>query len=109
MNYNIFRDELGTKYPAYGHALWEPGPGGLYISVEVGDVGFIRGGKFQRLFNVLLPRNHAHHQNFGVPEYHKPLKLKMQHHIHTSTLSPNDFCSREVTVESGGIGIHALG
>jgi hypothetical protein len=109
MNYNIFRDELGTKYPAYGHALWEPGPGGLYTSVEVGDVGIISEGKFYRLFNVLLPRDHEHHQNFGVPEYHEPLKLKMQHHIHTSTLNPSIFCSREVTVEPGGVGIHALG
>jgi hypothetical protein len=108
MNYDIFRDELGVKHPAYGHALWEPGPGGLYDSVEVGDVGFIRGGKFHRLFNVLLPADHPS-QNFGVPEYHQPLVLNIQPHIYTSRLSPHDFCSRGIEVESGDLGIRALG
>jgi hypothetical protein len=25
-HYDIFRDQLGIKYPAFGHALWEPNP-----------------------------------------------------------------------------------
>jgi hypothetical protein len=104
MNYDIFRDELGSKYPAYGHALWEPGPGGLYTSVEVGDVGFIREGRFHRLFNALLARGH-HLQSPSVPEYHKPLKPNRQPHICTNTLSPNDFRSTEVTIEPGVLGI----
>ena len=108
MDYDIFRDELGMKYPALGHALWEPSPGGLYGSVEVGDVGFIREGKFHRLFNVLLPADHPS-QNFGVPEHHQPLELNIQPHIYTSTLSPNDFRSRGVREEPGGLGIHAMG
>jgi hypothetical protein len=107
MDYDIFREELGMKYPALGHPLWEPSPG-LYDSVEVGDVGFIRGGKFHRLFNVLFPADHPS-QNFGVPEYHQPLELNIQPHIYTNTLSPNDFCSMGVKVESGGLDIHALG
>jgi hypothetical protein len=108
MNYDIFRDELGIKHPAYGHALWEPGSGGLYDSVEVGDVGFIRGGKFHRLFNALLPRSHPS-QNFRVPEHHKPLELNIQQHIYTSMLNPNDFYSKGIKVESGGLGLLALG
>ena len=109
MEYDIFRNELAIKHPAHGHALWVPSPGGLYPAIEVGDVGFVREGKFHRLFNILLPDHHSSHTNFGVPEYHKPLELKVPRHIYSATLSPNDFCSREVTVVSGGLGILAVG
>ncbi|KAH9960254.1 hypothetical protein BGW80DRAFT_78204 [Lactifluus volemus] len=96
MDYDIFREEL--KYPAFGHPLWDPSSGGLYNSVEVGDVGFIRDGKFHRLFNILLPADDPSHENFGVPEYHQPLPLQMGRHTYSGLLSPNDFCSKEVTV-----------
>jgi hypothetical protein len=60
-HYDIFRHHLAMKFPAYGHALWEPDPGNLYPAVEVGDVGYIREGKFHRLFNVLLPAEDESH------------------------------------------------
>jgi hypothetical protein len=106
MNYDIFRDELGSKYPAYGRALWEPGPGGLYNSVEVGDLGFIRRGRFHRLFNALLASEHGL-QSPSVPEYHEPLELNGQSHICTRTLSPNDFHSTEVRTDPDVFGINA--
>ena len=109
MDYDIFREELAIKYPAQGHALWVPSSGGLYSAVEVGDVGFIREGCFHRLFNVLLPKDHPSHENFGVPEHYEPLELKMKSHIFPSTLSPTDFRSKEVTVESGELAIFAAG
>ncbi|KAI0248876.1 hypothetical protein BJV78DRAFT_1232159 [Lactifluus subvellereus] len=109
MEYDIFREALAIKYPAQGHALWVPGPGGLYSAVEVGDVGFVREGKFHRLFNVLLPEDHPSHKNFGVPEHYEPLELKMKMHIYPSALSPIDFRSREVTVVSDELGISAAG
>jgi hypothetical protein len=97
MDYDIFRDELALKYPAHGHALWDPSREGLYSAVQVGDVGFIRRGKFIRLFNILLPRDHPSHENFGVPEYYEPLKLKMsKHSIYRGKLSPQNFCSKGV-------------
>jgi hypothetical protein len=69
-HYDIFRHHLVMKYPAYGHALWEPDPGNLYPAVKVGDVGYICEGKFHRLFNALLPAEDESHADFGVPEYH---------------------------------------
>ncbi|KAI0291080.1 hypothetical protein B0F90DRAFT_1779787 [Multifurca ochricompacta] len=108
-HFDIFREELAIKYPAYGHALWEPSPGKLYDAIEVGDVGYIREGKFHRLFNALLPGDHDSHRNFGVPEYHEPLKPKMSKHIDSGTLSPNDLCSGAVTVTSGGLDVLATG
>jgi hypothetical protein len=97
MGYDIFRDQLALKYPAYGHALWEPNPWGLYSAVQVGDVGFIGEGKFHRLFNALLPEDHPSHENFGVPEHHKPLKPRIQrHNIFTQVNSvPITFAQRQ--------------
>ncbi|KAI0291208.1 hypothetical protein B0F90DRAFT_1778937 [Multifurca ochricompacta] len=108
-HFDIFREELAIKYPAYGHALWEPSPGKLYDAIEVGDVGYIREGKFHRLFNALLPGDHDSHRNFGVPEYHEPLKPKMSKHIDSGTLNPNDLCSGAVTATSGGLDVLATG
>ena len=101
-HYDIYREELGRNFHAFGHALWEPSPGVLGDPVAIGDVGFIRQGKFHRIFNVLLPEDHQTHKNFGTPEYHEPLQLKMEIHVDEDELSPNDFYSAEVKVISGG-------
>ncbi|KAH9025504.1 hypothetical protein EDB85DRAFT_215347 [Lactarius pseudohatsudake] len=94
-HYDIFRHQLLITAPAYGYALWDPDPGNLYPAVEVGDVGYIREGKFNRLFNILLPAEHLSHAN-GVPEYHEQLDIK-KNHINKGTLSPHNFCSTSVT------------
>ena len=95
MNYDIFREELATKYSTYGHALWEPSPGGHYTAVEIGDVGFIREGRFHRLFNILLSGDDPSHQG-GVPQRHDPLVLRVRSPTDTSTLWPNDLRSNGV-------------
>jgi hypothetical protein len=100
-HYDIFRHHLSVKYPAYGHALWEPSPEPEYLcpAVEIGDVGFIREGRFYRLFNVLLPAEDPSHENYGVPEYYEQLTFRMRNHIIPGTLSPNNFYSARVTSE----------
>jgi hypothetical protein len=95
MEYDIFREELAIRYPAYGHALWNPSPGGRYNAVEIGDVGFIREGYFHRLFNVLLPEDHHSHQD-GVPQHHEPLILRTSAPTNTGTLQPNNLRSHGV-------------
>ncbi len=102
-HYDIFRHHLAMEYPAYGHALWEPSTGYSYPAVEVGDVGFIREGRFHRLFNILLPAEDPSHENYGVPGYHEQLTLRMREHIIPSTLSPNNLCSARVTSESASM------
>jgi hypothetical protein len=96
-HYDIFRHHLLMRFPAYGHAIWEPDPGNLYPAVKVGDVGYIREGKFHRLFNALLPAGDASHADFGVPEHHEPLTLSIGTHINTGRLGPNNFCSAKVS------------
>jgi hypothetical protein len=105
MDYDIYREELAMKYPAYGHALWEPSPGGRYTCVEIGDVGFIRQGYFHRLFNILLPEDDPSHQD-GVPQHHEPLVFRTTSPINTGTLQPNNLRSNGVLDRSGE---HRLG
>jgi hypothetical protein len=112
-HHNIFRDELATTYPTYGLALWEPDSGGQYDAVEVGDVGFIRRGYFQRLFNVLHPRDHPSHRNTSfVPPDHEQLQPVPGHILKCeiragSGQSSNHLCSKNVTLVSHGLGTSA--
>jgi len=114
-HYGVFRQELAVSYPTYGNALWEPDPGGQYNAVEVGDVGFIRRGYFQRLFNVLLPKDHPSHQNPSfVPEDHQQLETIHDHIVKNeirtgSRQNSLHFCSQYVTLDSRGRGTSATG
>lgn len=107
-HYDIYREELRKAYPYLGHALWQPGPGHC-PPVEVGDVGFVRTGRFHRLFNVLLPGDHPSH-TLGVPENYEQLQLHYTTHI-----VPNEdqkitvFQSQGIIRFSGGIDIVAAG
>ncbi len=106
-HYDIFREQLAIKYPAYGHALWEPNPGRLYSPVEVGDVGYVREGKFHRLFNALLAADHPSHRMFGVPEYHVPLIPNPSEHIDLCTFKASHCCSYGISVAPAEPDFHA--
>ena len=95
---DIFREQLAIKYPLYGHALWEPSPRYPDKPVQVGDVGFIRKGKFHRLFNALLPADHPSHE-YGVPDYHEPLVPTLSDHFDRGFLARNHYCSAGIGVE----------
>ena len=107
-HYDTFRGQLAIKYPSYGHALWEPSPSELYGPVEVGDVGFIREGRFYRLFNALLSADHPSHMS-GVPEHHEPLIPKLSDHVIRSTLSPGHYCSAGIDMMALEPDVRALG
>ena len=110
MAHDIFREQLAIKFSNHGHALWEPSPGSLHPqAARVSDVGYIREGKFQRLFKILLPAEDLPHKKFGVPEHHEPFKPNVPNHIDSGTLHPNDFCSAGVRLESAGLGVFANG
>ena len=94
MNYDIFREEIATKHSTYGHALWEPNPGGHNTAVEIGDVGFIREGRFHRLFNIPLSGDDPSNQ--GVAQRQEPLALTIRSPVDTGTLGPNDLRSNGV-------------
>ena len=98
-DYNIFHEELGIKYPLYGHALWVPTPSNSDRPVQVGDVGIILRGKFHRFFNSLLPADDPSHER-GVPENYEPLVPRLLNHIAEGSLGSDNYCSTGVRVEA---------
>jgi hypothetical protein len=103
-HHDTYREELGKAYSVFGYALWDPDPG-QYPHARVGDVGFIRGGKFHRLFNTLLPEDDPSHQSlrYGLPEHYEQLQVSLPDHIDRGTLVPSDLHSYGVTIKSGGL------
>ena len=62
---NVYREQLSSLY--HGLALWKPNPEGLYDHVSIGDVGFVSGGAFIRMFNVTLPWDDESNRTLGKP------------------------------------------
>lgn len=92
-SHNVYSDQLLTLQR--GFALWEPDPAGEYEHVEVGDVGYLMWGSFQRLFNVFLPAEHPS-QNRGVPECFEPLVLPESRRVKSRILPAGKYMSRSV-------------
>jgi hypothetical protein len=98
-HYDIYRDQLAITHPSFGHALWDPAPEGEYGPVRVGDVGFVREGRFFRLFNALLPADDPSHNEIPLPEYHEPLIPNVRNHLYRGTpLRPDHYCSAGVNI-----------
>jgi hypothetical protein len=100
-DYTTFREQLAIRYPHHGHALWDPDPGGLYDSVEVGDVGFIRDGCFHCIFNALLPGDPPSDSNIqheGGSVYPPRLEPKTRR-IRLSRDNHRDFLSKYISKE----------
>jgi hypothetical protein len=93
-DYDIFRERLGNMFPKYGHALWDPSPW-KSDSVKVGDVGFIRMGKFHCLFNALCPED----GRSKVPEGYEPLVITSSPHITQRQLNSGQYCSHGIMVD----------
>jgi hypothetical protein len=89
--YDVFREQLAIKFPAYGHALWDPSPPEPNRPVKIGDVGFIRKGKFHCLFNVLHPQ---------AEQSIVPMDPGSSNHITQETRSCGNYCSVGVGVQN---------
>ena len=70
----------------YGHALFEPNPGGDYDKVRVGDVGYIQMGKFMRLFNTF--ESVSGESNDSGLNNDAPIALLGPQFVKTSQLEP---------------------
>ena len=94
-DYDIYREQLSINYASYGHALWQPSPSNPDNPVGIGDVGFIRNGKFHRLFNTLISAE----DQPNVPEHYEQLVPNFADHISEDTLSSYHYCSDGISVE----------
>ena len=101
-HYDIYRDQLSITHPSFGHALLDPAPESVFGPVKVGDVGYVREGRFIRLFNALLPADDPSHKEIPLPEYHEPLTPNNPDHIVRETLKPNRLCSAGVNIVTVG-------
>ena len=93
---DIFREQLATTYPSKGH-LWDPRPKESNRPVDVGDVGFIRMGKFHRLFNIL--RSADEQSGVKLPEHYEQFVPKSQDHIDHGFLTSGHYCSAGISVD----------
>ncbi|KAI0060015.1 hypothetical protein BV25DRAFT_1005416 [Artomyces pyxidatus] len=72
LNAHVYRQQLAGL--GYGYPLWQPGCEHAAPRVLLGDVGFVRHGRFFRLFNVHLPEHHPL-QTHGVPDNFEDIPL----------------------------------
>jgi hypothetical protein len=98
-HYDIYREQLANLH--HGHALWEPDPGGQYDRVSVGDVGFIRSGRFHRLFNILLSEDDPSHE-LGVPDGFEKIETPTRNIV--GTLPRGKYYSSSVRAANIAIG-----
>ncbi|KAF8528954.1 hypothetical protein BU17DRAFT_37210, partial [Hysterangium stoloniferum] len=63
--------------------------------VSIGDVGYLRYGRFNRLFNATLPPGHPQNE-FGVPEGYEQLHLDERAMIQRR-IPPGSMTSRSIT------------
>jgi hypothetical protein len=95
--FSVYNQQLSSH--RYGYALWEPDPGRSNDHVSIGDVGYIRKGRFVRMFNVLLPWNHPRNGTHGgTLEPYDQLAMPFIN-THTSTFGQVTYPSRYVTAE----------
>ncbi|KAI5121736.1 hypothetical protein M0805_009027 [Coniferiporia weirii] len=71
-----------------GYALFEPNPNGDYDMVRVGDVGYIEGGKFEKLFNAFYPDYHLANDGAYFPASFEPIREAFRRTGHLETLTP---------------------
>ena len=64
--WDIYAQQL--MHLGHGHALWGPEPSPNLGEVHIGDVGYLRDGCFNLLFNAMLPADDPVNSKRGVPE-----------------------------------------
>jgi hypothetical protein len=94
MHYHIYREQLTSLF--HGHALWQP-DGPDPTGVSVGDVGYVREGRFFRMFNVLLEWNDPLNYSLCEPEPYTRLDLGPFVNIRELRFSKGDHYSPHVT------------
>ena len=99
--YNVYRERLTSQF--HGIALWSPNPVQSlydYGRVSIGDVGYLRDGKFTRMFNVTLPWDDPSNGKLGTPDRYDPLERDFV--VRRSEFDGAEYCSPQIisTVEN---------
>ncbi|KAL6303381.1 hypothetical protein BKA93DRAFT_340714 [Sparassis latifolia] len=105
----VYADSL--RWHGHGLPLWAPELSN-HGEVLVGDVGYIEGGGFYRLFNALHPADHNANAKFGVPEGFEPLEIPEAARIRRENIfMPGAYCSRSIrsSIVGGKIEVNTVG
>ncbi|KZS99558.1 uncharacterized protein LAESUDRAFT_667857 [Laetiporus sulphureus 93-53] len=95
-HYDIYAKELFRC--GYGLPLWYPEPDSKYGEVLIGDVGFLQGGAFIRLFNATRPADDEVNNVYGVPDDFERLILKPRDiNERSNAINAGAVCSKTVT------------
>ncbi|KAJ7040950.1 hypothetical protein C8F04DRAFT_185870 [Mycena alexandri] len=112
--HQVYSSQLSQLH--HGYPLWFPEPC-LYKEVKVGDVGYLKDGRFHRLFSATLPADDPD-QTLGVPPRFQPLELPPgSWYHHDKCFDPGNLRSSSVseyrygvdvngTILPGGAGVH---
>ena len=93
--FDVYRNHLSSLY--HGAALWSPTLlEGIYDRVSIGDVGYIDGGAFFRMFNVTRPWDDESNRKLGEPDHYEPLNFD-DRIIRRTTFDTADYCSSSVS------------
>ena len=95
----VYQDQLTTL--SHGLALWNPTPPKeIYDKVSIGDVGYLHGGSFIRMFNVILPWSHESNRTLGEPEPYESLDCGPFANTLKRQFDRVNHCSRDVSGET---------
>jgi hypothetical protein len=86
-----------------GYPLWEPD---CHPKVSIADVGYIRRGRFCRLFNASLPPGHPLNE-FGEPDGYEQLNLDERAMVERR-FPPGPMVSHSVTKRGADVDISGL-
>ena len=91
--YNIYAKQLFGR--RHGYPLWEPEPH-KGVETQLGDVGWLYGGRFFRLFSAIRPPDDPS-QSYGTPHDHVHWKVKPIQLAETKGAIKSYLCSQSVT------------
>ncbi|EMD35059.1 hypothetical protein CERSUDRAFT_75366 [Gelatoporia subvermispora B] len=84
----------------FGMPLWNLEQSSNSGDILIGDVGFLEGGHFRRVFNARLPPSHSLNEAYGTP-YPSPRPYSSEHCRHVSTaVGSGVTCGEGISIES---------
>ncbi|KAH9950735.1 hypothetical protein B0H21DRAFT_685940 [Amylocystis lapponica] len=101
--WEIYAEQLFQR--GHGHPLWDPQPT-KHGEVLIGDVGYMRNGRFYRLFNATRSAEDEINRRYGVPAGFKPLVFEdYLLDRREGAIQADPLCS--MSVKSMGVGAQA--
>lgn len=95
----------------HGLPLYDPDPAGEYDKVRIFDVGYVdsRFGRFHRIFNAALTKEHEVNRQHGTPAGFEPFQPRVPATYNGTALPAGPMHSSHVQVIGSDIGVIGYG